>query len=81
MKVPFSKPITSQRDIEELKKIEEYGTITSKLPKEEQLKAREITFEILNEKSQKYPYFKKVWESQKAFIERYKPYYDLTKFD
>lgn len=70
-----------QSSIEFNKKIEEYGTITSKLPKEEQLKARKIAFEILNEKSEKYPYFKKVWESQKAFIEKYKPYYDLTKFD
>jgi len=62
-------------------KIEKYGTITTKLPKEEQAKAREIAFQILNKKSQKDPFFKKVWESQKAFIEAYKPYYDLTKFD
>jgi len=70
-----------QRSIEFNEKIEAYGTITSKLPKEEQMKARTIAFEILNEKSQKYPYFKKVWQSQKAFLDKYKPYYDLTKFD
>ena len=35
----------------------------------------------VNEKAAKDPYFKKVWESQKAFIEKYKPYNDLTKFD
>jgi TRAP-type mannitol/chloroaromatic compound transport system substrate-binding protein len=62
-------------------KIEEYGTITTKLPKEEQLKARKLAFEILEEKAQKDPYFKKVWESQKAFIKKYKPYAELTTFD
>ena len=70
-----------QRSIEFNKKIEDYGTITIKLPKEEQLKARMLAFQILDEKSKKDPYFKKVWESQKAFIEKYKPYSDLTKFD
>ena len=70
-----------QRSMEFNKKIEEYGTITTKLPKEEQLKARKIAFEVLDEKSEKDPYFKKVWKSQKAFIEKYKPYGDLTKFD
>lgn len=70
-----------QSSIEFNKKIEEYGTITTKLSKEEQAKARKLGFEILNEKSQKDPYFKKVWESQKAFLKKYKPYYDLTKFD
>ncbi len=62
-------------------KIEEYGTITTKLPKEEQLKARKLAFEILETKAQKDPYFKKVWESQKAFIKKYKPYAELTTFD
>lgn len=63
------------------KKIEEYGTITTKLSKEDQDKCRKLGFEIIDEKSKKDPYFKKVWESQKEFIEKYKPYYDLTKFD
>jgi TRAP-type mannitol/chloroaromatic compound transport system substrate-binding protein len=63
------------------KKIEEYGTITTKLSKADQDRARALAFQILDEKSAADPYFKKVWESQKAFIERYKPYYDLTKFD
>jgi TRAP-type mannitol/chloroaromatic compound transport system substrate-binding protein len=62
-------------------KIEEYGTITTKLSKEEQAKARVIGYQILDEKSKQDPYFKKVWESQKAFIKAYKPYNDLTKFD
>ena len=70
-----------QASIEYNTKIEKYGTITTKLPKEEQLKTREIAYEILNEKSAKDPFFKKVWESQKAFLKAYKPYYDLTKFD
>jgi TRAP-type mannitol/chloroaromatic compound transport system substrate-binding protein len=70
-----------QRTIEFNKKIEAYGTITTKLSKADQQKCRELGFQILNEKSQKNAYFKKVWESQKAFIEAYKPYHDLTKFD
>ena len=70
-----------QSSIEFNKKIEEYGTITTKLPKAEQDKARKLAFEILEEKSAKDPYFKKVWESQKAFLKKYKPYYNLTKFD
>jgi TRAP-type mannitol/chloroaromatic compound transport system substrate-binding protein len=63
------------------KKIEEYGIITTKLPKEEQAKARELGLEILDEKSKKDPYFAKVWQSQREFIKEYKPYYDLSKFD
>lgn len=70
-----------QSTIEYNKKIEAYGTITTKLPKAEQDKARKLTFEIINEKAAKDPFFKKVWESQKAFIEAYKPYDELTKFD
>jgi TRAP-type mannitol/chloroaromatic compound transport system substrate-binding protein len=62
-------------------KIEEYGIKTTKLSKEDQARCRELGFEILDEKSKKDPYFAKVWQSQKEFIEKYKPYYDLTKFD
>jgi TRAP-type mannitol/chloroaromatic compound transport system substrate-binding protein len=62
-------------------KIEAYGIITTKLSKEDQLKCRKLGFEILDEKSKQNLFFKKVWESQKAFIKAYKPYYDLTKFD
>ncbi len=70
-----------QSSIEFNQKIEQYGTITTKLPKAEQEKARKLGMEIINEKAKKDPFFKKVWESQKAFIEKYKPYSDLTKFD
>ena len=70
-----------QDTIEFNKKIEEFGIITSKLSKEDQAKCRELAYQILDEKSAKDPFFKKVWESQKAFIEKYKPYDDLTKFD
>jgi TRAP-type mannitol/chloroaromatic compound transport system substrate-binding protein len=63
------------------KKIEEYGTITTKLSKADQARARALTMEIINEGAKKNPFFAKVWQSQKAFIEQYKPYYDLTKFD
>ncbi|MBW2154523.1 MAG: TRAP transporter substrate-binding protein DctP [Deltaproteobacteria bacterium] len=67
--------------IEYNKKIEDYGIITTKLSKEEQAKTTKLAFEILEQKSKKDPYFAKVWTSQKAFIEKYKPYYNLTKFD
>ncbi len=70
-----------QDTIKANEKINGMGITTTKLSREDQLKARQLTFEILNEKSAKDPYFKKVWDSQKAFIEKYRPYYDLTKFD
>lgn len=63
------------------KKLEAYGTITTKLSKEDQAKTREITMQIIDEKSAKDPFFKKVWESQKKFIQEFRPYYDFTKFD
>lgn len=62
-------------------KIKAAGITTTKLPKSEQDKARQLTMQILDEKSAKDPFFKKVWESQKAFIEKFKPYYEFTKFD
>ena len=67
--------------IEFNKKIEDYGIITTKLSKEDQARARQLCMEILDEKSKKDPYFAKVWKSQREFITKYKPYYDLTKFD
>jgi len=70
-----------QETIKANKKIEEYGTITHKLSKADQQRARALTMEIIDEKSKKDPFFAKVWQSQKAFIEKYKPYFDLTKFD
>ncbi|MEW5910107.1 MAG: hypothetical protein AB1659_09945, partial [Thermodesulfobacteriota bacterium] len=63
------------------KKITSMGITTTKLSKADQDKTRELTMQILNEKSAKDPYFKKVWESQKSFIEKFRPYYDFTKFD
>lgn len=70
-----------QSSIKFNKKIEEYGTITTKLSKADQEKARKLGMEILSEKAAQDPFFKKVWESQKTFIDRYKPYADLTRFD
>ena len=70
-----------QDTIEADQKLREYGTITTKLSKEDQAKTREIAMQIIEEKSAADPYFKKVWESQKTFIENFRPYYDFTKFD
>lgn len=63
------------------KKIREIGIVTTKLSREDQAKTRKITMEILDELSKKDAYFAKVWNSQKDFISKHKPYYDLTKFD
>jgi TRAP-type mannitol/chloroaromatic compound transport system substrate-binding protein len=63
------------------KKIRDYGVITTKLSPKDQAKSRELSIQILNEKSKQDPFFAKVWKSQREFIQRYKPYYDLTKFD
>jgi len=70
-----------QETIKANQKIEEYGTITTKLSKADQQRARELTMEIIDEKAKNDPFFKKVWESQKSFLEKYKQYHDLTKFD
>ena len=70
-----------QSSIEYNQKIEEAGIVTTKLSAADQQRARELSLEIIDEKASKDPFFKKVWESQKAFIEKYKPYHDLTKFD
>lgn len=67
--------------IEYNKKIEDSGIITTKLSREDQKKTREITMQILDEKSKQNPYFAKVWKSQREFLQKYKPYYDFTKFD
>jgi TRAP-type mannitol/chloroaromatic compound transport system substrate-binding protein len=67
--------------IEFNKKIEKYGTKTTKLSQKDQAECRKLTMEILDEKSKKDPFFAKVWKSQREFIKSYKPYYDLTKFD
>ena len=37
--------------------------------------------EILEKKSKEDPFFAKVWNSQKEFVKKSRPYYDLTKFD
>ena len=70
-----------QETIEYNMKIEEYGTITTRLSKEDQDRARVLAMEIIDEKAAADPFFKKVWESQKAFLKDFKPYYELTKFD
>jgi len=70
-----------QDTIEFDNKLRSMGITTTKLSKEDQAKTRELGLKILEEKSAKDPYFKKVWESQKAFIEKFRPYYDFTKFD
>lgn len=68
-------------DMEADQKIRSMGIVTTKLPPEDQVKVREIAFQILEEKSASDPFFKKVWESQKSFLEKYRPFYNLSVFD
>ena len=63
------------------KKIRDYGVITTKLSAKDQARTRQLSMQILDEKSKQDPFFAKVWNSQKEFVKKYKPYYDLTKFD
>jgi TRAP-type mannitol/chloroaromatic compound transport system substrate-binding protein len=62
-------------------KLRELGIVTTKLSKADQAKTRKITFEILEDLSKQDAFFAKVWNSQKEFIKKQKPYFDLTKFD
>ncbi len=61
--------------------IKEAGVEINKLSKEDQMKALKLSYEILDEKSEEDPMFKKVWESQKQFLESYVDFYNFTKFD
>lgn len=67
--------------IEANKKLEAAGVKTTKLSKEDQDKAHAIAMEIIEKKAKTDPYFAKVWASQKAYLEKYKPYNSLTSFD
>ena len=67
--------------IEANQKLEEAGVQTFKLSKEDQVRANKMAMEILEEKAKADPYFAKVWASQKAYLEKYKPYNSLTSFD
>lgn len=57
------------------------GVEVLKLSSEDQQKALQLSYEILEEKSAKDPMFKKVWESQKQFLDSYVDLYNFTKFD
>jgi TRAP-type mannitol/chloroaromatic compound transport system substrate-binding protein len=62
-------------------KFAKLGVTTMKLSKEDQAKTREIAMQVIEERSKKDPYFAKVWAAQKAFIDKFRPYYELTSFD
>jgi TRAP-type mannitol/chloroaromatic compound transport system substrate-binding protein len=59
----------------------ETDLIITKLSPEVQAQARELTYQILDEKSAEDPFFAKVWESQRLFLEQFEPYDDFTSFD
>ncbi len=67
--------------IEANKKLEAAGIKTTKLSKADQVKAHKIAMKIIEKKAKSDPYFAKVWASQKAYLEKYKPYNNLTSFD
>ncbi len=55
-------------------------TIDSLSP-EIQRTARDLTYEILERRSQEDEFFAKVWESQRSFLEQFEPYDNFTSFD
>jgi len=59
----------------------EMDLVIEKLPVSIQEKAHELTYQILEERSQQDEFFKKVWESQRSFLEDFEPYDDFTDFD
>jgi len=67
--------------IDAFKKISDAGITIMKLSPEAQAEAKKLSFEILDEKSKEDPYFSKVWNSQKNFLELYKPFHEFSKFD
>lgn len=67
--------------IEAFEKIRQSGVTVIKLSPEVQAEARRLAVEIIDELSAQDPFFKKVWESQKNFIELYRPFHDLSSFD
>lgn len=67
--------------VHNFQKIMDSGVTITRFSPEAQAKARELTFEILDRKSKEDPYFGKVWDSQKNFLENFKPYYNFTSFD
>jgi TRAP-type mannitol/chloroaromatic compound transport system substrate-binding protein len=62
-------------------KLKEMGIQDFKLSKADQDKARKLSYEILDELSKGNPFFAKVWNSQKDFLKKYKPYHEFTRFD
>lgn len=67
--------------MEAFEKIKQAGVQMTKLSPEDQKKAREIAFKILEEKAKEDEFFKKVWESQKQFLKKIRPFYEFSKFD
>lgn len=67
--------------MEAFEKIKQAGVQMTKLSPEDQKKAREIAFKILEDKAKEDEYFKKVWESQKQFLQKIRPFYEFSKFD
>jgi TRAP-type mannitol/chloroaromatic compound transport system substrate-binding protein len=66
--------------IKAFEKIKHSGVTVLRLSPQDQAEARRLSIEILEEKSKKDPFFKKVWESQRHFKEVYQPYHDFTGF-
>jgi TRAP-type mannitol/chloroaromatic compound transport system substrate-binding protein len=66
--------------IDAFEKIRKYGVTVIKLSPEAQAAAKKMTIEILESKSEQDPFFKKVWESQKKFMEIYSPFYEFAAF-
>lgn len=64
-----------------MKRLQEAGVTFIKLSPEDQKKAREMSIEILEEKSKTNEWFAKVWESQKSLIKDLGQFIYLTNWD
>ena len=60
-----------------LKAVEEAGAVIKTFPKEILQEAKKAMLEVISEKSEKSPDFKKVWESAYAFLESNKKWTDM----
>jgi len=59
----------------------EMDLVIEKLPVDIQKTSRELTYEILEQRSEEDEFFKKVWESQRTFLEQFEPYDNFSTFD
>jgi len=63
------------------KKMLDYGCVVNRLSNEDLAALEEATNKVLQRMADKDPFFKEVWDSQKAFLDKIKPYRKLSDLD